>query len=167
MKNALAGTSIDDIGAVYEEGPEQEVSKTPAPAPAAPAPGGTPVTLTFEQLKDLLIEAKKPVISDSDKKKLENDQQTRLDNAAIITLERAKKLQEQAMCGHIRRDGSSRTVYVENGNYLICQRCQDVIRPNAMLKDKNGKDMDKPDIARRELFQKHFAMVGRSQLFDY
>src|ERR1039458_352420 len=101
MKNALAGTSIDDIGAVYEEGPEQEVSKTPASAPVAPAPGGTPVTLTFEQLKELLIEAKKPVISDSDKKKLENDQQTRLDNAAIITLERADRKSTRLNSSHL------------------------------------------------------------------
>jgi hypothetical protein len=159
-RNMSKPTSIDDIGEKYEDGPEPE-------APAVTPTPTAPLSLTFEQLKELLLEAKKPVVSDADKKKIEAAQEERKANAEIITLERAKKLYEQQTCGHYRRDGSSRTVYVEHGNYLICQKCQDVIRPGAMLKDKNGKDTDQPDIARRELFNKHFAMTSRSQVFDY
>jgi|ERR1035437_3474490 RNA polymerase-binding transcription factor DksA len=153
-------SNIDDIGDKYED----EKSSTLAPAPT---PATAPLALTFEQLKELLLEAKKPVMSDADKKKLESDQLSRKENAQIIDQERQKKLYEQSVCGHTRRDGSSRTVYVENGNYLICQRCQDVIRPTSMLKDEFGKDTKEIDVKRREMFNKHFAMTNRNQMFDW
>jgi hypothetical protein len=159
--------SIDSIGSKYVDGPEVDVPETPetpAPTPAAPASVG--LNLTFEQFKELLT----PKVSEADKKKQDAElkaiadaQQNRKDNAEVINIERQRKLAEQRDCSHIRRDGSCRAVYVEHGNYLICQRCQDVIRPGEMLKDPvTGKDTDKPNLDRRALFTRLFSMAGRN-----
>lgn len=149
--------ALNSLGDQYEDKPEVE-AETPTAAPTAPAtptPNNQPVMMSFEQLKELLIEAKKPVISPAQLKQIADEQQTRKDNAAIIDQERAKKIYEQSICGHYRRDGSSRMVYVEHGNYLICQRCQDILRP-----DETNPNGSPNSATRRALFHEHFAKTN-------
>jgi hypothetical protein len=149
--------ALSSLGDTYTDTPEPEIAPTaPTAVASAPTPG---MMLTFDQLKELLAEAKKPVVSPQQLKQIEDEQQTRRDNAAIIDAERAKKLYEQSICSHMRRDGSTRAVYVEHGNYLICQRCQDVIRPEATL--PNGE----PDLRRREMFTRLFALQASNEVF--
>jgi hypothetical protein len=87
--------------------------------------------VTTELLAALIQELKKPAPpSEQEVQKLKQEQamrkQTAEDSIAIIE---AKK-REQRVCSHRRPNTSSRAVYVKNGNYFICQKCQIIVRPS-------------------------------------
>lgn len=94
-------------------------------------------------------EAKKPFISEEQLKEIESKKEDRLFMATQQLEILKQKKAHQAGCMHTRRDGSSRGVYVENGNFIICQGCQAIIRPD-----------DQP-----ELFSRLFQMTNDSGIF--
>lgn len=52
-------------------------------------------------------------------------------NAAQRREERELRLQEQADCSHMHEqnpDGASHCVYIENGNFILCQHCRKIIQ---------------------------------------
>lgn len=107
-------------------------------------------------LKDLLVtvmeEARKPVITDEMKRKQAADAEARKSNAALVLAEEEKKRNFQRLCSHMRRDGSTRAVYVVNGNFMICQACQAVVRPGVRPDNYNGRDIYDNDLFNK-LFQ--------------
>ncbi len=97
-----------------------------------------PLALTPSVLKEIvsgvvetaLREAKKPHITDEEKKRIEEEQLMRKDAAASVReeIDQKKNFQEE-LCGHQREDGTNACVYVNGSNYILCQRCQFIIRP--------------------------------------
>jgi hypothetical protein len=57
------------------------------------------------------------------------DMEMRRQQADLIKADEDRKLREQEACSHVRRDGTTTGVYVQDGNYILCQQCQKVIRP--------------------------------------
>lgn len=96
-----------------------------------PQPTETPeVKFTQSQLLDLIKELRKPAdLTEDQKAQKEAEIQGRKELATLVH-ERAKlKKLEQDMCTHMRRNNTPLGVYVENGNFIICQGCQKIIRP--------------------------------------
>jgi rRNA-processing protein FCF1 len=96
------------------------------------------VSFTAEQLQEMLRtvlqEARKPADpTPAQIAELEAAQTARKQQAELVLAEAARKKAEQEACIHLRRDGTSTGVYVENGNYIICQQCQAIIRPETNL----------------------------------
>ncbi len=123
------------------------------------------VNLTTDALKELVssavtaavAEARKPVVTEADQKRIEQQQEERRANAADIKKQAEHKALVQKLCNHMQDRGrdASRTacVYIpptlpenDNGNYLICQACQKIIRPK-------GEDL--------QIFNQHFQMQRR------
>lgn len=103
-----------------------------------------PVTaLSADDLKEILRtviqEARKapePTADELAKKQQELDQRKQL--ALLVHQKEENRKREQNQCTHMRmEDGSARTVYVQNGNFIICQECQKVIRPETDLQEFN------------------------------
>jgi hypothetical protein len=116
------------------------------------------VAVTAADLKDILtavvVEARKPVVTEKELR----EEQDRLDmarsNAASVKQLMENKARLQAACSHLRRDGSSRCVYVRGSgndpdasNYLLCQYCQKFIFSNET-----------------ELFNKHLQMTAAGDI---
>lgn len=85
-------------------------------------------------LRTVIEEARKPVVTEHQIKELESRQQDRARGAAQVEEIRAAEEWNQANCSHRRRDNSPRTVHVQNnpksgGEFMICQKCQKIIRP--------------------------------------
>lgn len=88
------------------------------------------MTLTTETLKTLFEEFRKPIVTEQEKKQLENSLAERKANAETQKeIARQKKI-NQSICTHEHMNGASHCVYIENGNFILCQKCQDVIRPD-------------------------------------
>jgi DNA-directed RNA polymerase subunit RPC12/RpoP len=94
--------------------------------------------LPTESLKDIIAgvvesvmkEAKKPHITDEEKKRIDEAQQNRIESAASVREEiEQKKYFQEEQCGHKREDGTNVCVYVNGSNYILCQRCQFKIFP--------------------------------------
>lgn len=97
------------------------------------------LSLTPEQLMEMIREMRKP--SDKTPEQLAkeaDDKQRRADQAQLVHIRNENRVREQNMCPHLRReDGSARTVYVQNGNFIICQECQKIMRPETDLQEFN------------------------------
>jgi NADH pyrophosphatase NudC (nudix superfamily) len=94
-----------------------------------------PMTMTTEQLMEVIREIKKPQgPTDAELKQIANQQEMRKQTAAQQAEIVAAKRLQQTMCSHKRRDGTCRAVYVKQGHYLLCQKCQAVIRPGTAPK---------------------------------
>ena len=115
--------------------------------PVAPA-----FTLTAADLKEIIgsavtaavSEAKKTVLTDAEKARIEQDQQNRKELAANIVAEIENKKMRQRYCSHMRTglwSGQTRAVHVENGNFMICQGCQGIIRPGTEPEGYKGTDI--------------------------
>lgn len=95
------------------------------------------ISLTAEDLQKLVATAvaaaveatRNPALTDKQKKEIQDAQDARVESAASIRQLQAAKRLEQQVCSHMRKNGSTRAVYVENGQFMICQSCQAVIRP--------------------------------------
>jgi hypothetical protein len=128
----------------------------------------TPVNA--ELLKELIQELKKPAppteeelaTREEKKRKVQQEQEKRrrmaTKHASILE---AKKMQQKT-CTHLRRDGTSRAVYVKHGNYLICQKCNVLIRPTEDQKNKSNINT----IYDTNLFNRLFQMSVTSNVFD-
>ena len=111
------------------------------------------VTLGVEELKDVLTtvlaEARKPVVTEQQQREIAEQQEARARGAEQAEELRKTEEWNQAHCSHRRRDNSPRTVHVNNnpksgGEFLICQACQKIIRPeeepdlfNSLLVDQS------------------------------
>lgn len=97
-------------------------------------PKGLSGGITADQLKELLAtviaEARKPVVTEAQIKELEAQQAMRKDIAADVKQQAINKKRFQDNCSHMRRDGSTRAVFVKQNppdeDFMICQLCQDV-----------------------------------------
>lgn len=86
------------------------------------------ISLTADQLRELLIEVRRPIPTDKEIAEQKDALEARKANAALTLQILEQKKMNQQMCTHLRYDGTVRAVYVQNGDFLICQGCQDVIR---------------------------------------
>ena len=107
-----------------------------------------------------VAEAKKPVITEKDKRDLEMAQQSRQEQSELVKKIAADKMRRQKICSHMRRDGSTRGVYVENGNFIVCLGCQGIIRPGTAPENYKGSDIHDTD-----LFNRLFQLTSDSGLF--
>lgn len=101
------------------------------------------VALTADDLKDVLRtvieETRKPVVTEADERMLEQRQQERA--ASVSQIEDLRKNEEwiqNKICSHRRRDNTPRTVLNNfpansGGTFMVCQKCQKVIRPETEL----------------------------------
>lgn len=95
----------------------------------APAVALTPEQLQ-EVLRTVLQEARKPADLTPEQKAAEDTKkQHRKELALLVHQQNENRKIDQEMCTHLRRNGSTTGVYVQNGNYIICQACQKIIRP--------------------------------------
>lgn len=107
------------------------------------------VTLTSKDLKEIIAgaveiaikESKKPSVLeqrqlDAEAARIKEANDTRKDTAAQIKEEMANKAFQKRVCAHKGgRPEHPHTVYVsdEIGGYVLCQKCQAVIRPDNQL----------------------------------
>lgn len=95
------------------------------------------VALTAEQLKDVLAtvleEARKPVITEEDRKRVEAAQQARIEGAELEKQRRENMALRIKNCGHMMVwpwTGQTCAVYIKgcgdpgSGNFFLCQHCQ-------------------------------------------
>lgn len=97
------------------------------------------IGLTAEDLKDVLKavieESRKPVVTDREQKEIETRQHERqLSVDQLLEMRRNEEWIQNSVCSHRRRDHTPRTVHVRNepksgGEFMVCQKCQKVIRP--------------------------------------
>lgn len=90
-----------------------------------------------DQLKDILStviqEARKPIITDADRRKEAGRLQMKEQELQNMRDRDAALEQKQRDCSHSHRDGTTRTVRVKPGVgsfYRICQVCQKMIYPS-------------------------------------
>jgi hypothetical protein len=99
-----------------------------------------PVSMTMEQISALvnsavsaaITESRKPMPpTEKEQKAIEQALQDRRETAALVSKQLDMRRARQHACAHYRGGLYSGThcVYVANGNFLICQRCQAIIRP--------------------------------------
>lgn len=118
----------------------------------------TPADLTnlvAAAVKAAVEEAKKPYVSDEDKRRLEQDQIDRKQQAALIAQMEMNKKVAQKRCLHEARDGHTHTVFItdEQGGYILCQKCQVVVRPGNAPNDYKGTAVFNTDLF-NNLFQR-------------
>lgn len=91
------------------------------------------MVLTPETLKLLIEEIRKPIVTDKEKRELDAAQQDRQANAGMQKQMALDKKASQKICTHTHKTGATHCVFVQNGNFILCQKCQDVIRPEDRL----------------------------------
>lgn len=110
-----------------------------------------PITFTADQLTAMLRELRKPPeLTEEQQLHKQQEVAMRKQMAQEVDQRNRNRKLEQDMCTHMRvEDNSTRTVYVQNGNYLICQACQKIIRPEEDVR----------------LFNIHFGAAGKKTTF--
>lgn len=88
-----------------------------------------PLTISTEQLLQLLAESRKPVFTEEDIRKQAQEKEARREEAALQAVRMQNSRNKQKICTHMRDNGKSRVVYVQSSHYLLCLKCQAVIRP--------------------------------------
>jgi predicted RNase H-like nuclease (RuvC/YqgF family) len=122
------------------------------------------VTLTKAELKQLIQEAKaeqpdlqtiletvireikKPTALeqkelDRQQREIESSNQERLDNSQSIIARLEQKRWEQSTCNHEHAQGQSHCVFILDGNYMLCQKNQCIIRPGTAPANYQGSDV--------------------------
>ena len=100
------------------------------------------VALTAEQLKDVLAtvleEARKPVMTEEDRKRIEAAQEARREGAELEVQRRTNAKRNIELCGHMKAfpwNQQTCAVYIKgcgdpgSGNFFLCQHCQARIHP--------------------------------------
>jgi hypothetical protein len=108
------------------------------------------LNLTPTQLQALITaavtaavsEAKKPApLTEAQEAQLKQDIDMRRQTAEL-QLERIKNEKMlRSVCTHTRKDRSYATVHVQDGNYILCQICQAIVRPAPAPKDDDGRSI--------------------------
>lgn len=89
------------------------------------------VALLKEMLVTVLQEARKPADPTPEEAAAkEQDKALRKQTALLALNNQLAKEAEQEACIHQRRYGTTTAVYIQNGNYMICQQCQKKIYPD-------------------------------------
>lgn len=115
------------------------------------------ISMTAEQFESmmsrLLKEARKaPEPTEEELAKIEQDRQSRKEQAQLSLAVMENKRRERMACIHRRKDGTNASVYVPNGHFMICQMCQAVIRPGTAPAGDLGVDIYDTQLF-NELFQ--------------
>jgi arginyl-tRNA synthetase len=102
--------------------------------------------LTAEQLKDIIstviAESRKPLPPTEEQlAELASNQAMRLQQRDLVLIKEQNKRTAQRLCSHMRRNGTTTGVYVANGNYIICQQEQCIIRPGVAPAGDPGNDI--------------------------
>jgi hypothetical protein len=140
------------------------------------------VSLTAEDLKNIIAGAVSEAVKaakapnaieqaalDRAQKQVEQDQQTRAEQAEQVKQKMANDAFNKKVCSHERGDSTGRGVFVQDelGGYILCQKCRAVIRPENQLvhfpKDfmKTRQDI----IFDTVLFNRHFQKTNTSGVF--
>jgi hypothetical protein len=93
-------------------------------------------TANQEALLAVLQEARKPVVTEEQQKTQEFLVQSRARTADQIKEKEARDAAMRKACPHRHKNGSPRVVHVKNhpncgGEWMLCQKCRDVIRPES------------------------------------
>lgn len=81
-------------------------------------------------LSTVIAEVRKPPeLTEEQQAAKKQDAEMRAQQALLALEAQRVREREQAACLHQRRDGTTPAVYVADGNYMICQHCQKIIRP--------------------------------------
>lgn len=127
------------------------------------------INLNAKQLQDLITaavtaavaETKKPApLTEQQIAEIQQANDMRLQQRDIVLQEQANKKAAQHACTHMRRDNTCCAVYVQNGNYLICQACQALVRP-----DVEEKFRDTASIYDTQLFNRLFQLAATPATF--
>lgn len=125
--------------------------------------------LTAKQLQDLIAATVAAVVAESKKPAPLTEQQLaevhqanemRLQQRDLVLQEQANKKASQNACSHMRRDNTCCAVYVQNGNYLICQACQALVRPEVPVEQR-----DQQSIYDTQLFNRLFQLAATPATF--
>jgi hypothetical protein len=88
------------------------------------------VAITVDQLKELLTEMRKPVLTEKEiRAEQEFQEDRRRTHAEQLEIMRNTEMR-QKYCSHKHRNGTSRMVNVNLGEYFLCQLCQKIARPD-------------------------------------
>jgi|SRR5215469_1192208 len=107
------------------------------------------VLFTAEDVKELIatavtaavVEAKKPApLSDAELVQIEYAQASRAEQAQSVKEEMANKRWQQSVCTHKHQTGESHCVFIQDGNYILCQKCQAKVRPGVAPQGYKGTD---------------------------
>lgn len=103
--------------------------------------------VTPEILKEMLLglaqELRKPPEKTPEQKAQE--EQAKKDRAATARAAlqaQLNRIARQKTCTHMRSNGSTTAVYVQNMNLMICQHCQGLVYPENMDPKKGGNGVD-------------------------
>jgi hypothetical protein len=139
------------------------MSETKSTTPSAP------LTLTPEALQSLISSAVATAIQESKKPapptkaeiaNLEQEQQLRLETAKNVLAQMDTKKFEQRSCSHRHATGESHGVYINDGNYVLCQKCQAKVRPFVAVESQK----DKTAIYDTDLFNRLFQELSRTDM---
>jgi hypothetical protein len=114
----------------------------------------TKVTLSAEDLKTIIAAAvseavkaaKQPSVMEQMKldeaaKELAVRQQDRKESAAQMVQMAKNKQQSQRICSHTHARGQTHCVFIQDGNYILCQLCQAIVRPDSPPSGYKGGDI--------------------------
>lgn len=123
------------------------------------------ITLSKQDLQDIIAAAiaaaKAPTVLeqaqlDEAKRQAEIKQENRKKTSAQVIAEHQGKAWARQNCSHEGPDGHSHAVYIQDGNYFICQKLQCRIRPGVRPeKDHTG------DVYDTNLFNRLMQKVAR------
>lgn len=68
--------------------------------------------------------------------KIDSARAHRKDMALLEALKTQSRRANQMGCSHMRKNGTTPSVYVQNGNYMICQHCTGMIKPGSPSADE-------------------------------
>jgi hypothetical protein len=89
--------------------------------------------MSTDQFLELVKELRKPADPTPEQQAaIEQDKRDRQTQAELSLQIQDNRRAEQEACSHMRTGvwaGTTTAVYVQNGNFLICQQCQKIIRP--------------------------------------
>lgn len=131
---------------------------------STPAQKEPTVNIGAQELKDILMSvidaARKPVVTDKELRDQAQAQDERKANAALVMQERANKLSLQKSCSHMRRDGSTRAVFVKGEDFMICQFCQAIIHGG----ERPASNPFPDHIYDNQMFNRLFQMAGAADI---
>ena len=106
-----------------------------------------------------VVEAKKPApATERELANIKEAQELRAETASNVLAKIEAKKFEQKTCTHAHSTGESHGVYIVDGNYILCQKCQGKIRP------EDGVSKDKSAIYDTALFNRLFQAITRTDM---
>lgn len=128
-----------------------------------------PLNLTQDGLQALIsaavtaavAEAKKPAPpTDKELRDIQQAQEARAALAADVVDTIKQKQFNQRTCTHSHGTGESHGVYVQDGNYILCQFCQAKVRPEVPVEQRT----DKSAIYDTALFNRLFQEMRKTDM---